>query len=172
MLCLFWFKKRKERRVRVRDHGWLKGLARVSGSGQRALTLIRGEAAGLSGTSASSNKHARLNSCSRRLKLPGFSPIAFGNQTISNATRSRKIRIVATETHGFAPLPRDRFALIVQSSPCKRSASLLALKRSRRPKSLNDIQLCLSTPFEISFITRNEGVIFSVSASSRWMRKP
>jgi len=40
-----------------------------------------------------------------------FSPIAFGNQTISGRLINSKI-LRARETHGFAPLLRSRFAFI------------------------------------------------------------
>jgi hypothetical protein len=42
-----------------------------------------------------------------------FSPIAFGNQTISFCCLNRISFKTQEEIHGFASLPRDRFALIV-----------------------------------------------------------
>jgi hypothetical protein len=47
---------------------------------------------------------------------PRLSSIAFGNQTISRTLRpASKIDAGNTigETHGFAPSPRDKFAIIV-----------------------------------------------------------
>ena len=46
--------------------------------------------------------------CGRRFVATAL-PIAFGNQTISDAEPWEE----PAETHGFASLPRDRFALIV-----------------------------------------------------------
>jgi hypothetical protein len=61
--------------------------------------------------------------------------IAFGNQTISPET-SGFCPIFRAETHGFASLPRDRFALIVYEPSCKELAPPLPL----RPKSTGDIE--------------------------------
>ena len=42
-----------------------------------------------------------------------LSPIAFGNQTISPTDARQTAQRRPRKTHGFAPPPRDRFALIV-----------------------------------------------------------
>jgi hypothetical protein len=72
--------------------------------------------------------------------------MAFGNQTISRKRCAREKQSRPKETHGFAPLPRDRFALIVcnhrLAKDQRRSA---ARRRPTANDSLNDICDCLST---------------------------
>jgi hypothetical protein len=56
-----------------------------------------------------------------------LSPTAFGNQTISSLTRALKKQALAhEETHGFAPLPRGRFALIVCNRYLTKSGAALS----------------------------------------------
>jgi hypothetical protein len=51
----------------------------------------------------------------------GFSPIAFGNQTISTAGY-QATHLIARETHGFAPLLRSKFAFIGAITLMKRTS--------------------------------------------------
>jgi len=60
----------------------------------------------------------------------GFSPIAFGNQTVSRG---------CAETHGFVSLPHDRFTFIGAIAALKEHALQM------RNRSINDVGHRLST---------------------------
>jgi hypothetical protein len=69
--------------------------------------------------------------------------IAFGNQTISLKTGAFA-RIFPGETHGFASLSRDRFALIVCNRHVKNSAASSVAEEQPATLILNIVQKHLS----------------------------
>jgi hypothetical protein len=73
--------------------------------------------------------------------------IAFGNQTISLRATSNRFR----EIHGFAPLPRGRFAFIGAIIALRKIAAD-PLRPGRRTLGLNLIQTCLSMTIFFTYL--------------------